>query len=142
MKNFLRTKLWPVVAGLLAASIIMMLFEAVNSIFFPLPESLMNSDDIQALQAFTASLPWNAFVMVFLGWVVGSFVAGVLVTRITKERIYRMSLVVGAILTLLGVANNALIGHPLLFNIISLPMFMVFTYLGHRYARQKYTRKD
>lgn len=136
MKNFFRTKLWPVAAGLLAASIIMMIFEAVNSLFFPLPDELMNTDDIAVLQAFTATLPWNAFIMVFLGWVVGSFVAGVLVTRITKERTYRMSLVVGAILTLLGVANNTLIGHPLLFNIVSLPMFIVFTYLGHRYTRK------
>ena len=44
MKPFLKTKALPVIAGLITAFIIMMLFEFGNSFFYPLPENLNTMD--------------------------------------------------------------------------------------------------
>ncbi|MEK7646662.1 MAG: hypothetical protein AAB381_03155 [Patescibacteria group bacterium] len=136
MKNFFKTKAWPVIAGLLTAFIIMMIFEYINSLIYPLPTDL-NIYDNEAVKAFTASLPWTAYILVFLGWVVGAFKAGCVTTYLAKESAYKLSFIVGIILTILGIINNILIGHAMFFNIIGLPMFIVFTYVGHRYLRKK-----
>lgn len=132
MKYFLTRKVWPVVAGLLTAFIVMLIAEYINSLIYPLPEDL-DWMDTEAVQAFTASLPWTAFVLVLLGWVLGSFKAGCVTAYLSKERSFRLPLLVGVILTILGIINNATLGHPLAFNIIGLPVFIIFTYLGHRY---------
>lgn len=131
MKNVVISKIWPVGAGLGVAFVVMMLFEWVNSFLFPLPEGL-DMYDTAAVQAFTASLPWTAYILVFLGWVIGAFKAGWVTTYLSGESTYRLSLLVGIILTILGIINNVMIGHDMFFNIIGLPMFFLFTYLGHK----------
>jgi hypothetical protein len=141
MKKFLKYKLWPVIAGLLSAFIIIMIFEFINSFFYTIPEGL-DTSDVNALHEFTASLPWTAYILVFLGWVIGSFKAGCVTAYLAKESRYRMSFVVGIILTLIGIANNMIIGHDTLFNILALPVFIIFTYLGHRYLRKVYEGRD
>jgi hypothetical protein len=130
--NFLKQKVWPVVAGLVVAFVVMMLLEYINSFFFPLPADL-DWEDTAAVQAFTASLPWTAYILVLFGWILASFKAGYVTTYLAGETKYRLSLVVGVLLTLLGIVNNMMIGHDMAFNIIGLPMFIIFTYLGHRY---------
>ncbi len=132
----LRFKIWPVAAGLLTAFVVMLLFEYTNSFLFPLPTSLNTSDPV-AVRAFTATLPWTAYILVFVGWVVGAFKAGCVVTYLAKERAYHLSFVTGIILTILGIMNNIAIGHDVFFNITGLPMFIVFTYLGHKYLLLK-----
>ncbi|HWO07165.1 MAG TPA: hypothetical protein VNM40_01120 [Candidatus Paceibacterota bacterium] len=134
--TFLKTYAWPVVAGLLASFVIMMTLEYINSLFYPLPENL-DWNDAAVVQAFTASLPWTAYVLVLLGWIAGAFAAGALTTYLSAEEKYRLSLVVGIILTLGGIANNIMIGHDMFFNIVGLPMFLIFTYLGHRFAMRR-----
>ncbi len=136
MKNFLKTKTWPVVAGLLVAFITMTIFEYINSFIYPLPIDL-DTRNPEAVWAFTASLPWTAYILVFLGWIIGAFKAGWVTTYLTKEKTYKLSFMVGIILTILGVINNILIGHHLLFNIVGLPMFILFTYLGHKYLSSR-----
>lgn len=133
MNQFLTKKLWPVLAGLIVASTAMMLFEFVNSFFFPLPESL-DIMDPAAVAAFTASLPWTVYILVFLGWVAGSFKGGFVTTYLSGEKTYKLSFVLGAILTVLGFVNVLMIGHDMLFSVVSLPMFLLFTYLGHTFA--------
>lgn len=123
------------VAGLLGAFAVMMAFEYTNSFFYPLPEGL-DVTHTAALQAFTATLPWTAYILVFLGWIIGSFVGGALTTYLSKETTYSLSLTVGVVLTLLGIINNITIGHDLFFTIIGIPMFIVFTYVGHLLAKR------
>lgn len=131
MKNFLKRKAWPVIAGLLTAFIVMMVFEFVNSLIFPLPEGL-DIRNTEAVQAFTATLPWTAYILVLLGWIIGAFKAGVVTTFFSKETKYKLSFVTGVILTIAGVFNNIIIGHNMVFNILGIPLFILFTYLGHR----------
>ncbi|MES3031294.1 MAG: hypothetical protein V4697_02670 [Patescibacteria group bacterium] len=140
MKTFLKTKLWPVVAGLLTAFVVMMICEFINSIFYPLPTDL-DIRNVEAVHAFTASLPWVAYILVFVGWVLGAFKAGCVTTYLSKESTYRLSLRVGIILTILGLLNNIAIGHDVFFTVIALPMFIVFTYLGHIYMKKRMVSK-
>ncbi len=130
--NFLKTKVWPVVAGFIVASIVMMAFEFTNSFFFPLPNDL-DWMDTAAVQALTASLPWTAYILVILGWMAGSFAGGGVATRLSGDTRYRTALALGIILTLAGIWNVMLLGHPLLFSITSIPQFLIFTNLGHQY---------
>ncbi len=131
MKNFLTMKVWPVVAGLLAAFAIMMVCEYMNALFYPLPDDL-NIRDTEAVRAFTTTLPWTAYILVFIGWALGAFKAGCITTYFSHEHSYRLSYLVGLILTMLGIANNILIGNALVVNVVGLPTFFLFTYLGFK----------
>lgn len=133
--TFLKTKVWPVVAGFIVASIVMMAFEFTNSFFFPLPSDL-DWMDTAAVQALTASLPWTAYILVLLGWMAGSFKGGWVASYLSGDRQYKTALALGIILTLAGIWNVMLLGHLLLFNIIALPQFLIFTYLGFLYFRR------
>ena len=140
MKNFLMRQAWPVVAGLVTAFIVMTILEYSNSFFYPLPEGL-NPYNTAAVQAFTASLPWTAYILVLVGWIMGAFAAGALTTHLSREETYHLSFIVGVILTILGIINNILIGHAMYFSLIGLPMFFIFTYLGHRYLLKVRARR-
>jgi len=131
--SFFKTRIWPVVAGFIAASIVMMVFEYANSFFYPLPQDLDWANP-EAVRALTASLPWTAYILVLLGWMAGSFAGGYVATYISGETTYRVSRALGLILTLAGVWNIFLIGHPMLFNVIALPQFLIFAYVGHRWC--------
>jgi hypothetical protein len=128
----IRTKLLPGIAGIASAFIVMMLFEFTNSFLFPFPEGVdMNNLDV--LRQFTAAQSPHIFVLVWCGWVAGSFLAGYVTTRLSGEAHYRRSAVVGSLLTLLGIANHLMLHQPLWFNFISLPVFILCTYAGHKY---------
>ena len=135
MQHFLRYQAWPIVAGLIVAMALTMAFEYANSSFFPLPQNL-DAYDTAAVHAFTASLPWTAYILILLGWIAGSFAAGALTTYLSGEKRYRLSCVVGIILLLAGIANALALGHELVFALLSLPLFIVFTYAGHRVMRR------
>ncbi len=141
MKDLFVSKVWPVVAGLLVAFAIMMALEYLNSFIYPLPDGL-DITDPEAVRAFTATLPWTAYILVFVGWVGGAFCAGAVTTYLSGEATYRLSLAVAIILTLGGLINNIMIGHDIFFNIVGLPMFLIFTYLGHRYQRKSERREE
>ena len=121
------------IAALFAAFIIMMVFEYTNSLIFPFPTGfdVTNTD---AVRAFTQSLPWNAYILVWLGWIISSFVAGWLSTTISKTTTMFIPLTLGIILTLLGLANNLMIGAPLWVTIIGLFLFIPPALAGYQVA--------
>jgi hypothetical protein len=114
----------------------MMAFEYTNSFIFPFPE-WMNTNNLAEVQTFASTLPSTAYIMVLLWWITGSFLAGVITTKISKEKAYKLSLIVWIILTLLWIANNIMIAHEGWFNFVGLPMFLIFTYIGHRAWKTK-----
>jgi hypothetical protein len=122
---------WPVVAGLLTGFVVMMVFEYVNSFFYSLPQDL-DWTNAEAVHAFTATLPATAYMLVFLGWIVGSCIAGYVTTRVSRVATYRLSFITGFVLALIGLLNNLMLGHGVFFNMLSLPLFVAGTYFGHR----------
>lgn len=135
----LRTKILPVIAGFISASIVMVLFEYANSFVFPFPEGF-DTANLEMLRQFTEMYSPHIFILVWCGWFFGSGVAGYVTTKLSNETQYRLSAVVGVFLTLAGIANHLMLNHPLWFNIIGLPVFIMCTYGGHKlYLRCKVT---
>ncbi|MEN9413105.1 MAG: hypothetical protein RLZZ342_192 [Candidatus Parcubacteria bacterium] len=128
--TILKQWVWPVVAGFVVASAVMMAFELTNSFFYPLPADL-DWYDTAAVQALTKSLPWTAFILVILGWAVGSFCGGYITSRLAGETRFRVTAVLAILLVLAGIANVLMLGHPMVFTIIGLAVLAVFPYLGY-----------
>lgn len=135
MKSFITKKAWPLLAGFISASVTMMIFEYINHLVFPFPQG-MDPNSYEQIRAFTDSLPSTAYLLVWLGWCTGSFIGSLVTVKLSKEKEYKLSLILGVVLFLAGIFNNIMIGSPMWFNIVSLPMFFVFTYLGFRFSNR------
>ncbi len=137
--NILKRYVWPVVAGFIVASIIMVIFEWINHYIFPLPASL-NQSDTAAVQAFTMSLPWTAYILVFLGWAFGAFEGGCTAAWLAGENQFRATLVLAVLLVLAGIADMAILGFPLVAMALGLIILAVAPFLG-RLALNTFEKK-
>jgi O-antigen/teichoic acid export membrane protein len=135
--SFLKTKLWPVVAGFVVASIVMMIFEFINSFIFPIPADL-DWKDPEAVRALTESLPWTAYILVLLGWAFGAYKGGWVTAYLSGEKKFHASLALAIILVLSGVLNVIMIGHDLVFAILGLSVLALGTYLGFWAVQKKW----
>lgn len=106
-----------VLAGFVAASAVMMVFESINgSVLYPeLGKAAQGVTDREAIRKIFASAPTGALLVVLLGWAVGSLVGGWLATRIGKRAPYRHAIVVGILIVLGAIANNLMLPPPLWF---------------------------
>src|SRR3954467_11867217 len=127
--NILKRWIWPVVAGFIVASIIMVIFEWINHYIFPLPAGL-NQTDTAAVQAFTASLPWTAYILVFLGWAAGAFEGGCTTAWLAGEKQFRVTLVLTILLVLAGIFDMVVLGFPPVAMALGLFILAACPYLG------------
>src|SRR5213593_1617544 len=69
-----------VIAGFVAASAVMMVIETINGrVLYPdLGKMAEGMTDREAIRAFLANAPVGAFLVVLLGWMLGSLVGGFL----------------------------------------------------------------
>ena len=125
-----------VVGGFVAASIVMMIIEIINGhVLHPgLANAVEGLTDPEAIRAVLATAPLSAFLVVIAGWILGSLVGGWLTARIAGASGIRHGLVLGALLTCAGIANNLMIPPPLWFWCASLVVFVPVAYLGARAA--------
>lgn len=127
--HFLKHSLWPIIAGFIVASIIMLVFEWINHFLFAIPAGL-DTNDAAAVKAFTASLPWTAYILVFLGWAIGSFGAGCTTAWLAGERRSGVIISLTALLVLAGVFDMAMLGFPLLAWMLGILILAIFPHLG------------
>lgn len=125
-----------VVAGFVAASIVMMIVEGLNGhVLYPeLGEAAAGGMDREALRELIAAAPTGALLVVIAGWILGSLAGGWVAARIAARETVRHALVLGVLLTLAGIANNLMIPPPLWFWIAGLVLFLPATYAGARLA--------
>ncbi len=128
-----------VIAGFVAASAVMMVVETVNGrVMYPelgkLAEGMTDREEIRVL---LSNAPVGAFLVVLLGWVLGSLVGGFLATWIGRNAPVTHALVLGVLLTLAGIANNFMLPPPGWFWIPSLVVFLPAAYAGARLAPSK-----
>jgi len=125
-----------VVAGFVAASIVMMIIETVNGrVLYPeLGKAAEGVTDREKIRDLLASAPLGAFVVVIVGWILGGVAGGWTTARLAAKANVRHGLFLGALLTLAGVANNLMVPPPLWFWIVSLVVLMPAAYLGARLA--------
>ena len=136
MRSALRS-IAAVLAGFVAASIVMMLIETINGrVFFPeLGKAAEGVTDRERLRALLATAPVGALLVVIVAWILGGVTGGWTATRLSVRRTAVHGLVVGALLTAAGVANNLMIPPPLWFWIASLVVLIPAAYFGARVAR-------
>jgi len=138
--------MWPlirsvlaVIAGFVAASAVMMVVETANGrLLYPeLGKRAEGVTDIQEIKAILASAPTGALVVVIVGWALGGVAGGFLATLISRKPPGGHALVLGALLTLAGVANNLMLPPPFWFWIATFVVLPLATYLGARLVPQR-----
>ncbi len=136
MNKLLTRWVWPLIASVLTALLVMIAFEFTNMLMYPFPAGF-DANNLEQVRAFTKTLPLLAFIMVLLGWTIGSFAAGIVASRLTQPDLNHgrvITLIAGSLLTALGLFNNFvfLVGvQPLWFVTLGTVSFIIFSYLGH-----------
>jgi hypothetical protein len=130
-------KILAVIVALIVATAIIMIVEMLNSynIKPPTPEVMRDTEKLREYMASGSAL---AYGVVLFGYILASFVAGFIVTKISRQvsRGIAMPIVVGVLLTLLGITNHIMLpGQPVWFMAASLISFIPFSLIGHRFAR-------
>jgi hypothetical protein len=125
-----------VMAGFVAASIVMMIVESINGrVLHPeLAKAAEGVKDRETIRALLAAAPIGAFLVVIAGWILGGVAGGWITARLAARATTGHGLVLGALLTLAGVANNLMVPPPAWFWIASLVVLMPAAYLGARLA--------
>jgi len=137
--KMLKQWVWPVLAGFLVASVIMLVFEWINHFIFPKPAGLDVMDPV-ALRAFTASLPWRAYILVFVGWAFGAFEGGCTTAWLAKEKQLPATTILAVFLVVAGYFDMTTLGFPLVSMILGIILLAVFPYLG-RFALNTFEKK-
>ena len=125
-----------VVVGFVVASAVMMAVESLNGrVLYPeLGKAAEGVTDREAIREILAGAPVGALLVVAVGWALGSFAGGCVAARIGWRSPVRHALVLGAILTLAGIANNLMLPPPAWFWIVGLVVFVPAALLGARLA--------
>ena len=123
-----------VIAGFVSAGAVMMACEYTNYLIYPFPAD-MDTNDVEQVRAFAATLPLQALVLVAVGWIVGSFAAGFVATKAATASSPVPALIAGLLLTAAAGMNAWMIQNPLWFHIGGLPLFILFTMVGEYVAR-------
>ena len=128
-----------VIAGFVVASVVMMIVESINGhVLHPeLAKAAQQVTDREALRALMANAPVSALLVVLVGWILGSVAGGWVAARLAARSSIRHGVVLGALLTVAGIANNLMIPPPTWFMIAGLVTFLPSAYLGARLAPLK-----
>lgn len=128
-----------VVAGFVAASIVMMIVETLNGrVLYPgLAKAAEGVTDREAIRAIVAGAPIGSLLVVIAGWALGSVVGGWLTVRLAGRSGVAHAVVLGVLLTCAGVANNLALPPPLWFWAVSLVVLLPSAYFGARLAARR-----
>jgi hypothetical protein len=122
------------IAGIFAAMIIFIVVEQLVHLIYPFPQGLDLQNTAQVNQHLE-SLPILYWLLVILGWILGSALAGALIKRISHSASMVPPLIVGTILTLVSLVNVISFQHPTWFVIVSLMVFFASVFAGHRLVK-------
>ncbi|HTF56113.1 MAG TPA: hypothetical protein VK661_02500 [Planctomycetota bacterium] len=115
------------VGGLVAAAIVLMIFQKVGHWIYPMPAGL-DVKNKEAMGAWISQLPLGAFLLLLAGYAVGSLAGGATAALIGGT--LRPALVTGGVLMLMGIANLLMIPHPIWLAVTSLALYLPLAWLG------------
>ena len=135
MRSVFRS-IFAVVTGFVVASAVMMAVETVNGryLYPELGKQAEGITDREVHRSILAGAPVGAFLVVILGWVLGSLAGGCVAAWIGRRAPVGHALVLGGLLTLGGIANNLMVPPPLWFWIAGLVVLIPAAYAGARLA--------
>ena len=118
-----------IIAGIVTGFIVIMITEAVTHKIYPLPKGFdLSKADDETMKFIMEMLPRGAYLMILLGFALGSFSGG-LVSSLLSQKI-QQPLIVGLAIMLGGIVNCFMIPHPLWLVITSLFMYVPFAFVG------------
>jgi hypothetical protein len=125
-----------VVVALIVAFAVVSISQMLTAYVVPPPSSEVLKDPA-AIRQYMMSVPPMGYIMVVIGWIVGAFAAGFVVTKMTRRESPGITLpiVVGALMTLGAILNFIVLPHPTWFVIVGLLVFIPSSLVAHRFAR-------
>lgn len=119
-----------VVLGLVSAVAVFLIAETVNSSLHPVPSALDYRDSV-AVQTLYENQPITLWLLVLVGWIIGSMLCGYIIKLISKREDRKLPVIAGSILTLSAVANFFALPHPTWFIVVGLLVFIPSTLFGY-----------
>lgn len=135
MKNIFYKKIFPIVSGFIVSSAVMMIFEYTNSKVYPFPEGF-DTNNIEQVRQFAKEMPWQAYILVLLGWTIGGFIGGFTAEKISREEKFKNGLILAILLGIAGFTNYLMIMDFILFYIVAIPLMMYSVYMGWKAAKK------
>ncbi len=125
-----------VILGFVVATAVMLLIEFTNGhLLYPgLGQAAKGVKDPARIAEIMASAPTGAFVVVLVGWLLGSIAGGWAATRFTRRDSGAPALILGVLLTLAGISNNLMLPPPAWFWVASLAVLLPGSWYGGRCA--------
>jgi hypothetical protein len=137
MRRFLRG-VAVVLAGFVAASLVMMTVESLNGrVFYPgLAKAAEGIRDREAMRALMAQAPVGALLVVAFGWALGGLTGGWTTAKLSPQGTLTPVVLLGALLLLAGVANDLMLPPPAWFWVVGLVALGGGVLAGARLARR------
>ena len=126
-------KISAVLLGVVAAFCTVMLVEWLSHQVYPLPPGLDFKDPEQVRQ-FTSTLPLGAFLLILLGWLLGTISGGLAACFVAREKPVVFASIIGAVMLAATVANLIMIPHPTWFSIAGIIVIGLGTLLASRWS--------
>ena len=123
-----------VIAGLVAAFVLIVAAEVFSSIYHTFPAGI-DTSDMEACRAHVARYPTWVLAVCTAIWTPAPFTGAYLATRLAPSRHPAPGYIVGAILLALAIFNMSMLPYPIWFPIVNLITFPLGTFLGTRLAR-------
>ncbi len=122
-----------VVAGWIAAWILFTGIQLINFMIVPKPEGFDWADP-GSIKQMIDTMPFYAWVILILGYVIGSFAAGFVIGKIAESKTMILP-VIAALLFMLGWLGNIMtVPHPIWVVILVFLVYIPSTLAGHRLA--------
>jgi hypothetical protein len=123
-----------VVAGLVAAFILIIAAEVFSAIYHPFPPGV-DTSDYEVCRAHVARYPTWVLAGGAAIWSAAPFIGAWLATRLGTARHPAHGIVVGALLLSLAAFNMAMLPYPIWFPVVIVLTFSLGTILGARLAK-------
>ena len=130
-------KILAVVVGFIVATAIIMIVEMGNSMVIAPPSAEIMADRTK-LAEYMANGPAKAYVIVLIGYFLGSFGGGFVATKMGRRWSSgpTLAIIVGSLLTLGMIANIMMLpGQPVWCLVAGLLVFIPVSLIGYRFAR-------
>lgn len=126
-------KILSVVIGLLSAFVVVMIFDYISHLMYPVPEGVdMNNPEV--IKDVMKNLPAPSFIIMVFGWMIASAVGAYVCSIISKERHYVLMMVFAVCFMITTVANLIMIPHPIWVWIGGLLVILPAAIIGFRWS--------
>lgn len=118
------------VAGLFTGNVVMFMVQGVSLALYPMPDGVDPTVDQAAFEAYVASLPLGAYLLVLFAWAAGTGAGAAAAGWLNDDDHLRMGLVLGSVFQLAAIVQFLTMPHPTWMQGASLLCFLPMGFLG------------